>query len=100
MYNNMDKVEFEWDDRKNRLNIDKHGVNFEFAQRAFLDRKRVIVKDKKHSQAEERYHCIGRVNSEIVTVRFTYRKKRIRIIGDGYWRQGKKIYDQENQVHQ
>jgi hypothetical protein len=31
-----------------------------------------------------------------MTVRFTYRKGRIRIFGAGYWRKGKKIYEQQN----
>lgn len=31
-----------------------------------------------------------------MTVRFTYREESIRIIGAGYWRKGKKIYEQEN----
>lgn len=30
-----------------------------------------------------------------MTVRFTYRHRLIRIIGAGYWRNGKKIYEQE-----
>jgi hypothetical protein len=32
-------------------------------------------------------------------VRFTYRSDVIRIIGAGYWRKGKRIYEQENQIH-
>jgi hypothetical protein len=31
-----------------------------------------------------------------MTVRFTWRAGRIRIIGAGYWRKGKKIYEQQN----
>jgi hypothetical protein len=31
-----------------------------------------------------------------MTVRFTYRKDLIRILGAGYWRKGKKIYEQQN----
>ena len=34
----------------------------------------------------------------ILTVRFTYRNQRIRIIGAGYWRRGKKIYEQTNSI--
>jgi uncharacterized protein len=30
-----------------------------------------------------------------MTVRFTYRERRIRIIGAGYWRKGKDMYDAE-----
>lgn len=29
-----------------------------------------------------------------MTVRFTYRNNKIRIIGAGYWRQGKKVYEE------
>jgi hypothetical protein len=31
-----------------------------------------------------------------MTVRFTYREARIRIFGAGYWRKGKRIYEQQN----
>jgi len=34
-----------------------------------------------------------------LTVCFTYRPKRIRIIGAGYCRKGKKIYERENKIH-
>ena len=39
---------FEWDEDKNLDNIEKHNVSFEMAQEAFFDKKRIIVKDKKH----------------------------------------------------
>jgi hypothetical protein len=35
---------------------------------------------------------MGKVDEGIMTVRFTYRKRKIRIIGAGYWRKGKDIY--------
>ena len=41
----MAESTFEWDDAKNAVNIEKHGVAFVDAQRAFLDPKRVILKD-------------------------------------------------------
>ena len=40
--------------------------------------------------------CIGKVAGGILTVRFTHRKRKIRIIGAGNWRKGKKIYEEEN----
>jgi hypothetical protein len=40
----------------------------------------------------------GKVEEHIVTVRFTYRNYKIRIIGAGYWRKGKKIYEKENKI--
>jgi uncharacterized DUF497 family protein len=86
---------FEWDDAKDRLNREKHGVSFAEAQAAFLDPRRVIAEDLEHSGREPRYFCIGRVGEGVMTVRFTWRASRIRIFGAGYWRKGKKIYDSQ-----
>jgi hypothetical protein len=83
---------FEWDENKSVENVRKHGVSFESAQRAFLDMKRKIYHDEKHSTGEDRYFCYGMVEREILTVRFTIRKDKIRIIGAGYWRKGRKAY--------
>lgn len=91
--------DFEWDAEKDQLNQEKHGVAFALAQLAFLDHKRVILEDVEHSDQEKRYYCLGRVSDGIMTVRFTHRKGKIRIIGAGYWRKGKKIYEKENQIH-
>jgi hypothetical protein len=32
----------------------------------------------------------------VMTVRFTWRGSRIRIFGAGYWRKGKRLYEQQN----
>ncbi len=79
-------------------NQEKHGVSFEFAQQAFLDRQHVIARDLVHSKSEESFYCFGSVGGGVLTVRFTYRNDVIRIIGAGYWRKGKRIYEQENQI--
>ena len=93
------KAKFEWDDNKNAANCEKHGVSFALAQYAFADPHRVILKDMAHSQDEKRYYCLGEVAEGIMTVRFTYRSGVIRILGAGYWRKGKKIYEEQNQIH-
>jgi uncharacterized protein len=93
------RSDFEWDSAKDEVNQKKHGVSFALAQLAFLDHHRVILEDLEHSDDEERYYCLGRVAGGIMTVRFTYRKNKIRIIGAGYWRKGKKIYERENKIH-
>jgi len=90
---------FEWDENKNRENIDKHHVSFEEAQEAFFDVNRVIRKDKKHSKGEERFFCIGETGKGIATVRYTKRKGNIRIFGAGYWREGREMYEQTNNVY-
>ena len=95
----MAKVGFDWDPAKDRTNRLKHGVDFQTAQLAFADRSRVIAEDTEHSSGEKRYFCFGRVGSGVLTVRFTYRARVIRIIGAGYWRKGRPIYGRKNQVH-
>ena len=87
---------FEWDALKDRANRAKHGVSFAEAQRAFFDPRRVIAEDLSHSGAEQRYYFFGRAGEGIMTVRFTWRGGRIRIFGAGYWRKGRKIYEQQN----
>ena len=42
-----------------------------------------------------RYYCLGRVGDRVLTVRFIIRGSNVRIIGAGYWREGKKIYEQD-----
>jgi uncharacterized DUF497 family protein len=84
----MKKIHFEWDSVKDRENQNKHGIAFAIAQYAFADPDRVIAEDISHSRAEKRYYCFGKVAEGILTVRFTYRKGVIRIIGAGYWRKG------------
>ena len=90
---------FEWDSEKDAENQRKHGVSFTLARQAFLDPNRVIARDLTHSESEQRFYCFGCVDEGILTVRFTYRNEAIRIIGAGYWRKGKGIYEQENQIH-
>lgn len=96
----MSKAEFEWDNNKDIENQQKHNVSFYEAQHAFLDENRVIAKDISHSQTEKRYFCFGmdKAKNGVLTVRFTYRDESIRIFGAGYWRKGKKIYEQENSI--
>lgn len=96
----MREPSFEWDQAKDAANGRKHGVAFKQAQHAFLDPRRVIAEDLTHSRTEKRYYCFG-LNSEgtgILTVRFTMRSGLIRIVGAGYWRKGKAVYEQANSI--
>lgn len=89
---------FEWDDAKARANLAKHGVSFVEAVAAFADPNRVVLPDISHSLGEPRWYCLGRVGDAILTVRFTRRRERVRIIGAGYWRKGKQLYEAQNQL--
>lgn len=87
---------FVWDAEKESVNIKQHGVDFKTAVLVFEDPKRKIYTDSKHSEKEERYFCLGKVEGKILTVRFTYRAGTIRIFGAGYWRKGREYYEKEN----
>lgn len=99
MYTEGGGVHFEWDDNKDRENRAKHGVSFSWAQFAFFDPKRVIAEDLAHSRAEQRFYCFGSIGEGILTIRFTLRTNTIRILGAGYWRKGRALYEKQNQIH-
>jgi uncharacterized DUF497 family protein len=52
-------LKFEWDERKNQLNIKKHNVSFEDAETVFQDSFAVYLEDEEHSRDEERFIIIG-----------------------------------------
>lgn len=86
---------FEWDEQKEAQNFLKHGVHFKEVIEVFSDPNRILAQDERHSDKEERLFCIGKVKKEIATVRFTVRDDKIRIIGAGFWRKGRKFYENE-----
>ena len=89
--------DFEWDEEKEKKNIEKHGCDFETAAKAFLDTKRDIFTDEKHTATEHRFFCLGKVEGTVLTVRYA-RPGRIRIIGAGAWRKERKIYEKKNKI--
>ena len=92
-------MRFEWDEKKDKENQKKHGVSFSEAQKAFLDKNRIVAEDIKHStEDEKRYFLFGLVGRGILTVRFTVRKLMIRIFGAGFWREGRERYEKENDI--
>jgi uncharacterized protein len=55
----MDELRFEWDERKDRANVGKHGVAFEEARTAFFDERAVQFFDPDHSEDEDRFILLG-----------------------------------------
>ena len=51
--------QFEWDPRKARQNLNKHGVAFERAATIFLDPRALSEFDEEHSQTEDRWITMG-----------------------------------------
>ena len=51
---------FEWDEYKNRINKEKHGVSFEEAKTVFFDEEALLEYDESHSDEEDRFRLLGR----------------------------------------
>jgi uncharacterized DUF497 family protein len=89
-------VQFTWDKAKEQANRRKHGVGFETVPQVFADPGRVLLADRKHSQTEGRFWCVGHDGYGILTVRFVLRAGVIRVMGAGYWRKGERIYEEKS----
>ena len=50
---------FEWDERKAKANVAKHGVDFEEARTIFNDPRLLTFEDIDHSEQEQRYLSLG-----------------------------------------
>lgn len=71
-------VRFEWDENKNKTNIEKHGIDFRRAQRIW-DGNPVEI-SRRTSSGEERILVTGETEGEFITVVYTERQGSIRII--------------------
>jgi uncharacterized DUF497 family protein len=73
----MDLV-FEWDERKNSANREKHGVSFEEARTAFLDENARVLPDPEHSEDEDRFILLGLgMAGRILVVCHCYREEEL-----------------------
>ena len=62
-------VKFVWDERKNRANLRKHGVDFDDAVRAWYDPDRIDFFDEEHSvPGETRWIFLGAVAGAVLFV--------------------------------
>ncbi len=68
----MKNMEFEWDDEKERINIQKHGLDFSTAAHVFSDDCRIEKYDHSHSDDEDRYIVIGSINGYLTVVTVSY----------------------------
>ncbi len=75
-------MQFEWDDKKEKINIAKHGIDFSTAARVFKDNNRLELYDEAHSDTEDRYITIGLIDevAYVVMVVYTEREEIIRLI--------------------
>ncbi len=97
----MTELLFEWDQRKEKANVKKHGVSFEEARTAFYDENAIQFYDPDHSYEEDRFVLLGlSLKSRILVVCHCFREGEtiIRIISARkadkdeeleYWKQRK-----------
>jgi hypothetical protein len=89
-------VEFEWDGRKAKANLRKHGVSFEEAATAFRDPLSATARDPDHSTGEDRFITFG-VSSRgrLLVVSHTERGEKVRIISARAATKGERVIYEE-----
>lgn len=90
-------LDFEWDDIKAAENARSHGLSFPQAALAFRDTFAVEWVDQREDYGEQRIILLGMVGGQVVTIVYTERAERIRIISA--WRATKDeqdLYYREN----
>ena len=71
-------MEFEFDEKKSRSNLKKHGIDFIEAQALWRDD--MLLEIPAHTSDESRYLIIGKIESKHWSAVVTYRENRIRLI--------------------
>jgi uncharacterized DUF497 family protein len=97
-----DADDFEWDGEKAASNYAKHGVSFDEAIKTFRDPFGIEELDDRQDYGEERLIRIGMANNRLLTVVYTERGEKTRIISargvtkyeqDEYYRQNAQGWD-------
>jgi len=74
-------MKFEWDARKDRANLEKHGVSFAEASTVFGDSLAASIPDPDHSEGEARFVTMGYSSSNrLIVVSHTEEGDTVRII--------------------
>jgi|SRR5450759_2231425 uncharacterized DUF497 family protein len=77
----LDIIGFEWDDGNRSKNRALHKVEWWECEETFFNFPLYLFPDYEHSQREERFFAFGHTNSNrFLTIVFTVRQKRIRVI--------------------
>ena len=71
-------MDFEYNEHKNSINVEKHGIDFITAQKIWQDE--MMLEVILNFPDEPRTMCIGKINKKLWTAIITYREEYIRII--------------------
>ena len=89
-------MEFEWDENKNRLNIEKHGIDFIDAAGMINDGHAFIGLSSYEN--EQRFIATGPIEGRYITVVYTMRCETTRIISARAARKKERLeYEKERQ---
>jgi len=72
-------MKFEWDENKRKLNLSKHGIDFQDALQIFSGIT-FTFKDERFNYGEYRFITLGMLRGMVVVVAHTERKDVIRLI--------------------
>ena len=74
-------MKFQWDEKKERANVEKHGVSFQEATTVFGDPLAATISDPDHSHGEPRFITIGHSSSNrLIVVSHTEEGENFRFI--------------------
>ena len=59
---------FDWDENKNRINKQKHGIDFIEASTVFFDKQAILFDDPEHSEDEDRFILLGMSESSNICI--------------------------------
>ena len=76
----MNEDAFEWDENKAARNVAAHGISFEVACEVFDDDLAIERPDDREAYGEDRTNITGMVKGRLLTVTYTLRGNKIRLI--------------------
>ena len=72
---------FPWDEKKRKLNLAKHGIDFQDAA-AICEGPLVTVEDTREDYGEPRYVALGLLEGIVVSMAYAERNDKVRIISN------------------
>ena len=69
-------MKYEWDEAKNTLNIEKHGIDFNDAHELFGG-NRLIFLDARKDYGEKRFITVGLISDRLIVAVYTQRQEEI-----------------------
>ena len=84
-------MNYEWDERKRRNNVKKHGIDF-IDVPVLFDGDVVLLPDERFDYDQPRFIAIGILKSLVVVVAYTERDENIRIISARKATKNEQIY--------